>query len=143
MNRTKLWRKRLENLKEDIFIKNLENVQGDERDVIYFSVTYGPDESGKVYQNFGPLGKTGGWRRLNVAVTRARKAMNVFSTMTGSDIVVSSRTKEGVRSLKAFLDFAATGRVPGGAGGSIQKQSQKDSFLMSIRIFLESMGTRP
>ena len=79
-------------LKEDIFIKNLENVQGDERDVIYFSVTYGPDESGKVYQNFGPLGKTGGWRRLNVAVTRARKAMNVFSTMTGSDIGVSSRT---------------------------------------------------
>lgn len=127
-------------LKEDIFIKNLENVQGDERDVIYFSVTYGPDESGKVYQNFGPLGKTGGWRRLNVAVTRARKEMHVFSTMTSSDIVVSSRTKEGVRSLKAFLDFAATGRVPGGAGGSIQKQSQKDSFLMSIRIFLEKHG---
>lgn len=58
---------------EPVFIKNLENVQGDERDVILFSVGYGPDENGKVSMNFGPLNRDGGWRRLNVAISRARK----------------------------------------------------------------------
>ena len=66
---------------EPLFIKNLENVQGDERDVILFSIGYGPDETGKVYMNFGPLNGEGGWRRLNVAVTRARHWMEVFSSV--------------------------------------------------------------
>ena len=57
---------------EPVFIKNLENVQGDERDVILFSISYGPDEDGKISMNFGPLNREGGWRRLNVAVSRAR-----------------------------------------------------------------------
>jgi len=65
---------------EPIFIKNLENVQGDERDIILFSVGYGPDESGRVSMNFGPLNRDGGWRRLNVAVTRARYEMKIFSS---------------------------------------------------------------
>ncbi len=60
------------------FIKNLENVQGDERDVILFSIGYGPDAEGKIYMNFGPLNREGGWRRLNVAVSRARQEMTVF-----------------------------------------------------------------
>ncbi|WP_435522898.1 DEAD/DEAH box helicase [Chryseobacterium indoltheticum] len=66
------------NSEEPIFIKNLENVQGDERDIILFSIGYGPDEEGKVSMNFGPLNRDGGWRRLNVAVTRARYEMKVF-----------------------------------------------------------------
>lgn len=66
---------------EPLFIKNLENVQGDERDVILFSVGYGPDETGRVSMNFGPLNRDGGWRRLNVAVTRARWEMIVFSAL--------------------------------------------------------------
>jgi hypothetical protein len=60
---------------EPVFVKNLENVQGDERDVIYFSITYGPDRSGAVSMNFGPMNKTGGERRLNVAITRALPPM--------------------------------------------------------------------
>ncbi|QIY84002.1 hypothetical protein HER18_10885 [Chryseobacterium sp. NEB161] len=56
---------------EPLFVKNLENVQGDERDIILFSICYAPDEEGKMSMNFGPLNRNGGWRRLNVAVTRA------------------------------------------------------------------------
>ncbi len=63
---------------EPIFIKNLENVQGDERDIILFSICYAPDEEGKMIMNFGPINRDGGWRRLNVAITRAREEMHVF-----------------------------------------------------------------
>ncbi|MDE5789234.1 MAG: hypothetical protein K2H78_02330, partial [Clostridia bacterium] len=71
---------------EPLFVKNLENVQGDERDVILFSVCYGPDTLGKISLNFGPLNQFGGWRRLNVAVSRAREEMVVFSSMRYSMI---------------------------------------------------------
>jgi Superfamily I DNA and RNA helicases and helicase subunits len=67
-----------EDVTEPVFVKNLENVQGDERDVIMFSIGYGPDAQGRVSMNFGPLNKEGGWRRLNVAVSRARQEMLVF-----------------------------------------------------------------
>ncbi|WP_337940247.1 C-terminal helicase domain-containing protein [Parabacteroides sp.] len=66
---------------EPIFIKNLENVQGDERDIILFSIGYGPDKNGNVSMNFGPLNNKGGERRLNVAVSRARYEMIIFSTL--------------------------------------------------------------
>ena len=66
---------------EPIFIKNLENVQGDERDIILFSIGYGPDRNGNVSMNFGPLNNQGGERRLNVAVSRARYEMIIFSTL--------------------------------------------------------------
>ncbi len=96
---------------EPIFIKNLENVQGDERDIILFSVCYGPDERGKVSLNFGPLNREGGWRRLNVAVTRARYEMKVFATLKSDDIDLSRTNAEGVAGLKAFLAFAEKGRM--------------------------------
>ena len=66
---------------EPIIIKNLENVQGDERDIILFSIGYGPDKNGNVSMNFGPLNNKGGERRLNVAVSRARYEMIIFSTL--------------------------------------------------------------
>ncbi|MBR4943461.1 MAG: hypothetical protein IKZ28_05455, partial [Clostridia bacterium] len=96
---------------EPLFVKNLENVQGDERDVIFFSVCYGPDKMGKISLNFGPLNQTGGWRRLNVAVSRAREEMLVFSSMTGAMIDVSKTKSRGVLGLKAFLEFAQKGRT--------------------------------
>ena len=96
---------------EPIFVKNLENVQGDERDVILFSVCYGPDNLGKITLNFGPLNQMGGWRRLNVAVSRAREEMMVFSSMRYSMIDLSRTTSRGVAGLKAFLEFAEKGRM--------------------------------
>ena len=91
---------------EPIFVKNLENVQGDERDVILFSIGYGPDSNGKISMNFGPLNKIGGERRLNVAVSRAQKEMIVYSTMTGSQINLNNTKSKGVEGLKHFLDYA-------------------------------------
>lgn len=92
---------------EPIFIKNLENVQGDERDVILFSIGYGPDAAGKTYMNFGPLNREGGWRRLNVAVSRARQEMKIFSSIQADQIDLSRSSAEGVAALKAFLEYAS------------------------------------
>jgi hypothetical protein len=94
---------------EPIFIKNLENVQGDERDVILFSVGYGPDKNGHVSMNFGPLNNEGGERRLNVAVSRARYEMMVFSTLKAEQIDLRRSNAKGVVGLKKFLEFAAIG----------------------------------
>lgn len=94
---------------EPIFIKNIENVQGDERDIIYFSITYGPDAAGKVALNFGPLNLEGGHRRLNVAVSRARQGVVIFSTLMPEQIDLSRVRAAGVRDLKNYLDFAIRG----------------------------------
>lgn len=96
---------------EPIFIKNLENVQGDERDVILFSIGYGPDENGQVSMNFGPLNREGGWRRLNVAVTRAREEMKVFASLRSDQINLNRTASEGVAGLKNFLTFAEKGHL--------------------------------
>ena len=95
---------------ESLFIKNLENVQGDERDVIYISMTYGPQEPrGKVYQRFGPINTDVGWRRLNVLFTRSKKRMHVFSSMSADDIVIGPGSKRGVNALRDFLAFCEAG----------------------------------
>ncbi|MBM3979951.1 MAG: DUF559 domain-containing protein, partial [Planctomycetes bacterium] len=96
---------------DPFFVKNLENVQGDERDHIMLSVGYGPDAAGKVMMRFGPLNRDGGERRLNVAVTRARFAMTVVSSMTAGDIDLSRTSAEGAKLLKSFLDYAERGPV--------------------------------
>ncbi len=110
-----LVRERLEDAayerEEPLFVKNLENVQGDERDVILFSVCYGPDRTGRVSLNFGPLNQLGGWRRLNVAVSRAREEMVVFSSMTSAMINLAKTNSKGVAGLKAFLEFAEKGKT--------------------------------
>lgn len=95
---------------EPIFVKNLENVQGDERDVILFSVGYGQDKYGKVLLNFGPLNREGGERRLNVAVSRARYEMKVFSTLLSDQIDLRRSSANGVACLKSFLEYAEKGR---------------------------------
>ena len=93
-----------------VFVKNLETVQGDERDVILFSVTYGPDNAGKLLMNFGPLNRTGGERRLNVAFTRAKYEMVIFSTLQPDQIDLNRTNAKGVEDLKAFLQYAKQGK---------------------------------
>ena len=94
---------------EPLFIKNLENVQGDERDVIFFSITFGPDAAGKTTMNFGPLNGEGGHRRLNVAISRAREAVVIYSTLMPEQIELSKVRAAGVRDLKHYLEFAIKG----------------------------------
>ena len=94
---------------EAVFVKNLESVQGDERDVILFSVGYGPDATGRVSMNFGPLNRDGGERRLNVAVTRAREQVVVFSTLLPEQIDLVRTRAVGVADLKRFLEYARRG----------------------------------
>ncbi len=101
-----------EDMYEPIFVKNLENVQGDERDVILFSIGYGPDKTGKVSMNFGPLNNSGGERRLNVAVSRAREEMYIFSTLKSADIDLRRSKARGVVGLKHFLTYAETQSLP-------------------------------
>ncbi|MBO4596837.1 MAG: DUF4011 domain-containing protein [Bacteroidaceae bacterium] len=111
---------------EPIFIKNLENVQGDERDIILFSIGYGPDKDGKVSMNFGPLNNAGGERRLNVAVSRARKEMMVFSALKSSHIDLRRSKALGVEGLKHFLEYAEQQVLVQASNGS---QTSADSVI--------------
>ena len=94
---------------EGFFVKNLENVQGDERDVIIFSIGYGRDQQGQMTMNFGPLNKPGGERRLNVAVTRAREKVVLVTSIKASDIDLAATSAEGVLTLFHYLDYAERG----------------------------------
>jgi very-short-patch-repair endonuclease len=98
---------------EPFFVKNLENVQGDERDVIFISVGYGPTvPGGRVPMRFGPLGSEGGERRLNVLISRAKQRCEVFTSMSDEDIDPDfAGTRKGVLAFKLFLHFARTGKM--------------------------------
>ncbi len=125
---------------EPVFIKNLENVQGDERDVILFSIGFGPDESGKVYMNFGPLNRDGGWRRLNVAVSRSRYEMVVFSTLRPEQLDLNRTKAEGVAALRSFLEYAQ-GRTLALESAQMQcKQSAVDGIATTICKALKEKG---
>lgn len=126
---------------EPLFIKNLENVQGDERDVILFSVGYGPDAEGRVSMNFGPLNRAGGERRLNVAVSRARYEMIIFSTLR-SDMIDLNRTSSiGVAGLKRFLEYAEKGtkRILN-TSTNIRTSEEETSIEKIIADKLRSLG---
>jgi len=94
---------------EPVIVKNLENIQGDERDVMIFSTTFGRDAADKLSMNFGPMNQDGGQKRLNVAVTRARREMHVFTSIDANDVDISRTKAEGVRDLRDFLDYASRG----------------------------------
>ncbi|SFR97208.1 DUF3320 domain-containing protein [Sphingomonas jatrophae] len=102
-----------EGRQEDVFVKNIENVQGDERDVILISVGYGPTEPGgrMIGASFGPVNGEGGERRLNVLFTRARLRCEVFASFDPSALDVSRASREGPRILKRFLDYAKSGQM--------------------------------
>ena len=96
---------------EPFFVKNLENVQGDERDIILISIGYGRDANGKLTMNFGPLNKDGGERRLNVLITRARRRCEVFTNLTADDIDLGRTNAPGIVALKRYLKYAQTGEA--------------------------------
>jgi very-short-patch-repair endonuclease len=96
---------------EPFFVKNLENIQGDERDVILLSVTYGRNKEGILRYNFGPLNRDNGGRRLNVLASRARQRMRIFSSIRASDIDPNATATKGPSLLRDFLLFAETGRI--------------------------------
>jgi very-short-patch-repair endonuclease/DNA polymerase III delta prime subunit len=125
---------------EPVFVKNLETVQGDERDVILFSITYGPDEAGHVTMNFGPLNRTGGERRLNVAMTRARSEMMVFSTMPPERIDLSRTQARAVADLKHFLEYAERGASALGAAIHGSMGDFESPFEVAVARGLQQKG---
>jgi len=113
---------------EPFFVKNLENVQGDERDVIFISIGYGKDPQGYFYMNFGPINREGGWRRLNVLITRARSRCEVFCSITPDQIRVTDLTDaeqyslRGRVALRNYLEYVQTGQLeqPGAPGEDVE-----------------------
>ncbi len=129
-----------ENNPEAVFVKNLENVQGDERGIIYFSTTFGRDSKGKISMNFGPLNLAGGERRLNVAITRARSAMHVFTSMMPEDIDLSRTRARGAADLRGFLDYARRGAA---AYLELQRgirKEERDSLIARLASDLKALG---
>ena len=122
---------------EHFFVKNLETIQGDERDTIFLSIGYGKDESGRLYRNFGPLNHEGGERRLNVLITRAREQCIVFSNFRASDLQLDSSVPFGTRALKMFLDYAENRnlQVHESVGGDTELP-----FEGAVYEFLKSRG---
>ena len=123
-----------------VFVKNLETVQGDERDVILFSVTYGPDKTGKVSMNFGPLNRMGGERRLNVAFTRSKHEMVIFSTLQADQIDLSRTNARGVEDLKGFLQYAKQGKSVLSINSSNDKSKYTDLFEQEVADQLTKLG---
>jgi hypothetical protein len=130
-----------ENKEEPFFVKNLENVQGDERDTIIFSICYAKDNNGKMYMRFGPLGHPGGERRLNVAITRAKCNVKLVGSLLPSDIDLNRTNSDGVKMLRSYIEFAKNGRVV------LNKKKKDDSlsdsedrFCSTISEFLKQNG---
>lgn len=122
---------------EPFFVKNLENVQGDERDVIFISVGYGRDVHGFLAMRFGPLSTEGGERRLNVLISRAKRRCEVFSGITAEDIDLARASGRGVAALKTFLAFAQTGELHVAKPTGREEQSV---FEEAVRRAIESLG---
>ncbi len=122
-----------------VFIKNLESVQGDERDVILFSLGFGPDEVGVFSMNFGPVNKKGGHRRLNVAVTRARKEMVVFASFDPAAVKVRDTSPQGVKDLKDFLEYAS-GSLAARAGEDAPENDERLQRSRRIADALAGLG---
>ncbi|WP_417474048.1 DUF3320 domain-containing protein [Leisingera sp.] len=125
---------------EPVIVKNLENIQGDERDVMLFSITFGPDHAGKLSMAFGALNGDGGEKRLNVAITRARQELHIFASIRADQIDLTRTKALGVKHLKGFLDFAARGPValPSQDDGSLGPV--ENVFEAAIKAAIEAKG---
>lgn len=120
------------------FVKNLENVQGDERDVIFISTTFGKAPgTDKVRQNFGPISRPDGWRRLNVLFTRSKRRIELFTSMAPEDIIVDERTPLGTKALRDYLDFAKRGILVTTDEGERDPDSD---FEVSVANVVTSLG---
>jgi hypothetical protein len=120
---------------EGLFVKNLENVQGDERDVVFFSTGFSVDERGRLPLNFGPLNRVGGERRLNVAVTRARRQVVVFSSFDPEQLRAEETSSVGIKHLRAYLDLAAHGTdvLPRGARSGSGVDRHREEIAATLR----------
>lgn len=120
------------------FVKNLENVQGDERDVIFISTTFGKAAgTDTVRQNFGPISRAAGWRRLNVLFTRSKRRIELFTSMVAEDIVVDEKSPLGTRALRDYLDFAKRGVLVTTDAGVREPDSD---FEISVANVITSLG---
>lgn len=124
---------------DGFFIKNLENIQGDERDVILVSVGYGftAEPEHKIYNNFGPLNRDGGYRRLNVLMTRSREKCVIFSNFKSGELPTDESTPYGLKSLKTFLYYAEHKEFP--ANYSLDN-TEYSPFEESVYNFLTDEG---
>jgi tetratricopeptide (TPR) repeat protein len=130
------WEERNDAL-EEFFIKNIETIQGDERDVIFISTLYGPQSrGGRTMQRFGPIAGAQGHRRLNVLFTRAKEQIVTFTSMQPSDILADGKSK-GVQMFRAWLEYAATGGVPEYQHGGGHTESPFEDHVARI---VESLG---
>jgi len=125
---------------EHFFVKNLETVQGDERDSMLISIGYGFDENHRLSRNFGPLNQTDGERRLNVLITRARERCVVFANFRGYDLPVESDTPDGVAALSAFLTYAETRNAAPLSAGEDISPDVADFFPETVARMLEDNG---
>ncbi len=125
---------------EPLFVKNLENVQGDERDIILFSICYGPDEAGRVSMNFGPLNRDGGHRRLNVAITRAKTQVHIFSTLHPDQLDLSRTKARGIADLKHYLQFAIQGESALIAQTAPTGLAPDSPFEVEVMNYLQDQG---
>lgn len=132
----------LRSLDDELFVKNLESIQGDERDVMFISYTYGPDPTTrKVFQRFGPINSDMGWRRLNVMITRARKRMEVFSSMRPSEIHSGPDKSRGVNAYREFLAFAESGKMI--ESGSESGREPGSPFEEAVAELISRFGLEP
>jgi very-short-patch-repair endonuclease len=127
-----------ESAAEPFFVKNLERVQGDERDAIILSIGYGKNAAGKLLYRFGPLLLSGGERRLNVAVTRARRRMTLVSSFTAADMDPARTTSEGVRLLRSYLEYAESGGTS--LGAATVDRPPLNPFEQDVRDRLTTAG---
>jgi very-short-patch-repair endonuclease len=134
------WRDHKDGL-EQFFIKNLENVQGDERDAIFIGTVYGPEEvGGRVMQRFGPINGLAGKRRLNVLFSRAKEKIVTFSSMSAADIVAEETANPGAYMLKRWLEYSATGVLDGGTATTGTPDSDFEWYVIEQ---VRSMGCEP
>jgi len=122
---------------EPFMIRNLENIQGDERDVMFVSIGYGYDTDGKLSKSFGTLNREGGERRLNVIMTRAREKCVIFSNFKSADMGMREDMPEGVKALQAYLEYAEFGHT-----AKLDTPPVKDMLAESIATFLASRGVK-
>ena len=123
---------------ERFFVKNLERVQGDERDAIILTIGYGKDRSGRLLYRFGPLNFKGGERRLNVAITRARRRMTIVSSFDHRDMDFDRTKARGVELLRLYLEYAESRGKRFGDGGRLA--FPENSFEADVKNALQSKG---
>lgn len=131
------YRMRWQETLEPLFVKNLENVQGDERDIILISTVFGPGETGQVAQRFGPVNSEAGHRRLNVLFTRAKRKLVLVTSLRAADIIPSANANRGVHVLKDFLEFSKTGKL---VSGEITGLDAESDFEIHVAERLRQQG---